>query len=179
MRKPRILPIAVTVIISAAALFGGWTLYKQVAVASPLAGALQDLPGVLHASKPDVKQNEVQVSVELSGDASLKDVYASIKDESAEVSSGRKLKLDIQTKEDPALDDLWQSALFEVAEAMENKTYSDIPITMDRMAVAHEGIETVTEMDDTNVYVTIRSEKGAKYIVLPRTPNTLGVWPNA
>jgi hypothetical protein len=179
MRKPRILPIAITVIISAAALFGGWTLYKQVAVASPLSSALQDLPGVLHASKPEVKQDEVQVSVELSGDASLKDVYASIKEESAEVSKERKLNLDIQTKEDPALENIWQSALFEIAEAMENKTYSDIPKTMERIAAAHEGIDTVTEMDDTNVYVTIRSEKGAKYIVLPRTPNTLGVWPNA
>ncbi|RIX53530.1 hypothetical protein D3P08_08805 [Paenibacillus nanensis] len=179
MRKPRILPVVITVVISAAALFGGWTLYKQVAVASPLANAVQDLPGVLHAGKPEVSQEEVRVSVELSGDANLKDVYASINEESAEVSSGRKLSLDIQTKEDPALEGIWQSALFEIAEAMENKTYSDIPKTMERVTAAHEGVEAVTEMDETNVYITIRSEKGAKYIVLPRTPNTLGVWPNA
>lgn len=179
MRKLRMLPIAVTVTISAAALFGGWTLYKEVAVASPLTSALEGVPGIVKAGKPEIGQNEVAVSVELSKDAKLKEVYASVQEESANVSNGKKLDLDIVTKEDPMLESIWQSAMFEIAEAMETKSYSNIPETMEKAAASHEGVSAETAMDETNVYVTIRSEKGAKFIVLPRTPNQLGVWANA
>ncbi|MCR2802970.1 hypothetical protein [Paenibacillus soyae] len=179
MRNLRMLPIAVTVTISAAALFGGWTLYKEVAVASPLTSALQEVPGIVEAGKAQIGKDEVAVSVELSKDAKLKEVYGSILEESADASNGKKLDLDIVSEEDPVLEDIWQSALFEIAEAMETKSYSDIPATMEKAVADHEGITAETAMDETNVYVTIRSEKGAKFIVLPRTPNQLGVWGNA
>lgn len=179
MRKPRLMPVAITVVISAAALFGGWMLYKQVAVASPLSDAVANVPGIVKAEKPVIDQDKVSVSVELSDQASLKDVYASVTEQGKAVAGKRKLDIVIHNEEDASLNAIWQEAMFDIAEAMETKTYSDIPKTMERVASEHNGVATVTEMDDANVYVTIRSEQGAKYIVLPRTPNQMGVWPNA
>lgn len=179
MRKPRVIPIVVTIVVSAAALFGGWTVYKQAAVAAPLSDALQNVPGVVKAEKPAISQDKVQVSVELSQEASLKEVYAAIGKKSNEVAAGKQLAVDIKSKEDKRLDGLWQKALFEVAEAMETKTYSDIPKTMDRVVAGQAGVQAKTEMDETNVYITLVSGQDAKFIVLPRTPNKLGVWGNA
>ncbi|RJE90084.1 hypothetical protein D3P07_07650 [Paenibacillus sp. 1011MAR3C5] len=179
MRKPRMMPIAITVVISAAALFGGWMLYKQVAVASPLTDAVVNVPGVAKADKPVIEQDKVSVSVELSDEASLKDVYTSVTEQGKALAGKRKLDIVIQDEEDALLNAIWQEAMFDIAQAMETKTYSDIPKTMERVASGHDGVETVTDMDGTNVYVTIKNAEGAKYIVLPRTPNQMGVWPNA
>lgn len=179
MRKPRMMPIAITVVISAAALFGGWMLYKQVAVASPLTDAVATIPGIAKAEKPVIDQDKVSVSVELNEEASLKDVYSSVAEQGKAVAGKRKLDIVIRNDEDASLNAIWQEAMFDIAQAMETRTYSDIPKTMDRVAAGHDGVEAVTEMDETNVYVTIKNDAGSKYVVLPRTPNQLGVWPNA
>ncbi|REK77211.1 hypothetical protein [Paenibacillus paeoniae] len=179
MRKLRMMPIAITVVISAAALFGGWMLYKQVAVASPLTDAVTQVPGIVKAEKPVIEQDKVRLSVELSDEASLKDVYASVTKQGKAIAGKRNLDIAIQNEEDALLNSIWQTALFDIAEAMETKSYSDIPKTMERVASEHKDVVTVTEMDESNVYVTLRNGEGAKYIVLPRTPNHMGVWPNA
>lgn len=179
MKKPRILPVVLTIVLSAAVLFGGWSLYKQIAVASPLSDALNHVPGVIRSDKPDIGEKQVKVSVELSRDASLKEVYESMEEHGKQLAGGRKLEIAIQTVHDAKLEAVWQEAMFPIAEAMETKKYSEIPITMDRAAAGHNGVVAKAEMDNTNVYITLRNEKGAKYIVLPRKPELLGVWTNA
>ncbi|MEK3881409.1 hypothetical protein [Paenibacillus sp. PL2-23] len=179
MRKLRMLPIAVTVIISAASLFGGWTLYKEVAVASPLTKTLEELPGVVDAGKPKIGQSKLAITLQLSKEADLQEVYASASEQAGQSANGKALDISIVTEEDPLLEEIWQSALFDIAEAMETKTYSAIPATMENAVSARAGVSAETAMDNAHVYVTLRSEKGAKFIVLPRTPNQLGVWTNA
>lgn len=178
MRKPRVLPLAITVVATAALLFGGFALYKQYAVAAPLAEKLEAMPGVVEASKPDVGQKDLQVKLQLSPDASLRETYGEAAKQAAESAGNRKVTIQVESDSNETLEQLWYSAMFDVAEAMETKTYSDIPEAMKKTAETAEGVTTVTEMDENNVYITIRSEQegAAKYVVLPRIANQLEVW---
>lgn len=179
MRKPRVLPILLTAAVSAALLFGGWSLYKQKALAAPLSDAAVTVPGVEQAGKPVIEKDRVIISLKLSPDASLRSVYEAIGKEADDVIGSRKLELDIESTPDDVLQDVWSKALFRVAEAMETRNYSDIPEAMQEASGGDSGIEAVTEMDGDNVYITLRRGEAVKFVVLPREPVKLGVWPNA
>lgn len=178
MRKPRVLPLAIALTATAVLLFGGFALYKQLAVAAPLAEKLEAMPGVMEASKPEIRPKDMNVKLRLAPDASLRETYGKAAKEAVEAAGNRKVAIQVESDANDKLEQLWYGAMFEVAEAMETKSYSDIPEAMDRMAEKAEGITAVTEMDETNVYITIRSEQeeAAKYIVLPRIANQLEVW---
>lgn len=179
MRKPRMMPLAITVVATAVLLFGGFSLYKQFVVAAPLAEKLAAMPGVENASKPDIGQKDIQLKLQLSADASLRETYAKAAKEAASAAGGdRKIKIEVEDTSNELLEQLWYSAMFEVAEAMETKVYSKIPEAMDKAVKAADGVTAVTEMDETNVYITIRSEQdgAVKYVVLPRIANRLEVW---
>ncbi|MDQ6418188.1 hypothetical protein RB620_01940 [Paenibacillus sp. LHD-117] len=176
MRKPRVLPLAITVVATAVLLFGGFAMYKQFAVAAPLTEKLEAMPGVLEASKPEIGQKEMNVKLQLSNDANLRELYGEASKEASNAAGSRKVTLEVAGDSDKALEQLWYSAMFDVAEAMETKAYSDIPEAMNKAVAGSEGVTAVTEMDESNVYITIRSEQASKYIVLPRIANKLEVW---
>ncbi|MBH5317914.1 hypothetical protein I6N90_08870 [Paenibacillus sp. GSMTC-2017] len=179
MKKPRLFPIVITAVLSIGLLFGGWTLYKQVAVASPLTDALKAVPGVVEAKKPTITQDNVQIAVELSENANIRDIYEAATKTGKDITPSKKIDLQVRTSEDEVLNTIWQQSMFEVAEAMETKTYSKIPEALKLATESVKGVSFETEMDDSNVYVTLRNDKSAKYIVMPRTPNKLGAWSNA
>ena len=179
MRKPRLLPIAITAIFAAALLFGGSMLYKQYSLASPLAGAVESVPGVARASAPSITRDEVRLSLELAPDASLREVFREVSDSGKAIAGDRQLIVDVASDSSDELEKLWQGALFEVAEAMETRNYSSIPEAMERAVHGHGHVAVTTEMDETNVYITMKSGDATKHVVLPRTPVQLGVWSHA
>jgi hypothetical protein len=178
MRKPRVLPLAITVVVTAVLLFGGFALYKQMVVAAPLADKLEEMNGVAEASKPEIGQKELKVKLKLSADASLRETYGNAVKQTAGFAGGKKVMIQVENDPNEQLEQLWYGAMFEIAEAMETKAYSTIPAAMEKAVAGVDGVTTVTEMDENNVYITIRSEQEgtAKYVVLPRTPNTMEVW---
>ena len=62
--KLRIVPIVLTVVISASVLFGGWFLYRQMALQNPLANVVSQYDGVKD-SHIDIKQNTVTLNLDL------------------------------------------------------------------------------------------------------------------
>lgn len=176
MKKLRVIPIIVVASISAIVLFGGWTIYNQVAIAAPLKQAFNQIDGVVSSTKPVINGNEVAIEVVLAPDANVREIYEAIKASDKSVFADRKLKLDIKSESNKQLDDLWYASLFKVAEAMETKAYSDIPSAMHDIAASHKDISISTEMDDSNVYITIKNKEAVKYVVLPRTPGKLEAW---
>ncbi|GKU79499.1 hypothetical protein [Paenibacillus sp. L3-i20] len=179
MKKPRFIPIVITTVLSIGLLFGGWTFYKQVVVASPLTEAIMKVPGVVDTEKPSILDNTVHLSVELSQQANLSDLFEKASEAGNDIAPGKKLDLQVQSPQDEQLNALWQKSMFEIAEAMETKMYSKIPDALKRATTDVKGVSFVTDMDETNVYITIRNDKAAKYMVLPRTPTKLGAWSNA
>lgn len=176
MMRPRVIPIVITAAISAGVLFGGWAIYNQVALAAPLEQVAKNVKGVIASDKPVIAGDQITLSLELAEDASLRDVYAHIEANGKKVFDERQLVLDIKQNTDKELDEIWFAAMFDIAEAMENKTYSGIPAAMDKAAAVNKDVEVTTEMDDMNVYVTLRNQDAVKYVVLPRTSAQLEAW---
>jgi hypothetical protein len=176
MIKPRIIPVIITAAITASVLFGGWAIYNQVAVAAPLDKVVNEVQGVVSSDKPVMNRDQVTIQLELAPNANIRDIYGSIATNGKDVFGNRRLDLEIKGKSSKQLDDLWYSSMFKVAEAMETKTYSSIPAAMNDAAKAMKDTAITTEMDDTNVYITIKNTEAIKYVVLPRTPAKLEAW---
>jgi hypothetical protein len=175
--KLRIVPIVSTVLISAALLFGGWFIYQNTAVKSPIEKIVQGIPGIIQ-SDIQLDRNSVNLTLQLSDDAKLRSVYEEITKKSKSVTGNRTLKIDLESQSSDQLDEWWSKALFNVAQAMETRQYGDIPSSLEELTAGTEGLNVLTEIDTDNVYVHLSEGSHHKYIVLPRTPVELGVWNN-
>ncbi|MGG6311962.1 hypothetical protein [Paenibacillus macerans] len=176
--KLRIGPIAASVAISALVLFGGWFLYRQWAIERPLENIVNSYDGVKNVQL-ELKPDELAVKLDLAPGTDIGGLVRQIeKDGKAQIGS-RSLKLDVVDNSSPALDELWEEALFTVAQAMENKQYTQINAALKRMEQSNDQITAKAEMDDENVYVTLTDGQASKFVILPRTPERMGVWPNA
>lgn len=171
----RLFPIVFTAIIAAALLLGGWSLYNSMAVQQPLNGVLNDVPGVRSATST-VDRSNVQITLELEKGAGLREVYQTIRSNGSNYIGNRELQLEMAQTPDEQLEELWSNVLFEIAQAMETRHYGDIPAALQQLELNEDGVSTTTEMDADNVYITLETDKSAKYIILPRVPAELGVW---
>ncbi|MFD0711198.1 hypothetical protein [Paenibacillus sp. GCM10027626] len=177
--KLRIIPIAVTAAISAVLLFGGWYIFQNITAFQPLEQIVKDIPGVVSA-KPDIGRDTVTVDITFNEDANIRKVYDTIAHEGSKVIGDRQLKLKIeQPDQSPKLNDIWAASLFDIAQAMERRQYKEIPAAMQKIAASHTGVSAVSEMDESNVYITLKDGNAVKYVVLPRNPERIGVWPDA
>ena len=174
----RIVPVILTVAISATLLFGGLALYNKLAVAAPFEQALYNIPGIDQAKKPVIADDEVNIQLRLAEDASLKDVYERIAAEGKSIIGGKTIHIETDSAPNEQLQALWNSVLFEIAEAMETRTYSNIPAALDAAAQNYEGVSVTTEMNDSYVFVTMRNGDAVQYEMLPRVPGKMGAWSN-
>jgi hypothetical protein len=174
--KLRLLPIIITIAASTAVLFGGWFIYHSMALENPINGIVSGVHGVKSVTT-NINKNEVTIDLNLNNDADLLDLYTTISKEGASLLSNRDLKLNVVSQTTPVLDKWWSSALFEVAQAMDTKHYADIPQVLASKSSQISGLKVTSEMDETNVYVRLTQGQYSKYIILPRTPAKMGVWP--
>ncbi|MCZ8512989.1 hypothetical protein O9H85_11265 [Paenibacillus filicis] len=176
--KLRLIPVVVSVLISGTVLFGGYFAYQSYAMESPLQKTVSSIPGV-HLVSLNLNTTDAVMELKLDPGVSLREAYAKISKDGAGALGTRTLKLKVDNASSPKLDQWWSSALFEVAQAMETKQYSQIPKTLEaRSAAAGDGLKVTTEMDDRYVYITMIDGDASKYVMLPRTPAKMGVWPN-
>jgi hypothetical protein len=174
----KILPITITAALTAAILFGGWFAYRFYGVVQPLDHVATSIAGV-ESAQIETSSGIVKVKVKLAPDANLGDVYRKIKSDGSSQIGGNQLELAAAGKESALLNKAWSYALFDVAQAMENRKYSEIRNTMAKLPEHFPGVTVKTDMDENNVYISIREGDAAKFEVLPRQPATLGAWPNA
>ncbi|MFB9329622.1 hypothetical protein ACFFSY_27105 [Paenibacillus aurantiacus] len=175
----KVLPTMMTAVLSASLLIGGWYAYRNVATVQPLEQIVKEVPGVANAT-PVVGRDNVTVQLTLKPDANIRKVYDTIAEKGDSVIGNRTLELQIQNKQaDEKLNDIWSAKLFDIAQAMENRQYAQIPAAMVTIENQYKGVTATSEMDETNVYITLKDGEAVKHVILPRTPNQLGVWPNA
>ncbi|WP_339324345.1 hypothetical protein [Paenibacillus sp. FSL W8-0194] len=172
--KLRPIPIALTVVISAAVLFGGWFVYRQTTMQGPLQKIVQNYKGVNNAQF-DITRNQINLKLDLKPDTNLSGLVNQITTKGKSVVGNRKLKFDFVDHSSEKLNRFWNSAMFSVAEAMDNKKYTEIPAKLEQLA-KDSGIKTQTEMDTDNVYISLSDGDSSKFIVLPRNPAKIGVW---
>ncbi|XID94355.1 hypothetical protein ACF3MZ_07485 [Paenibacillaceae bacterium WGS1546] len=178
MKNIRILPIAITATIMAAILFGGWFAYRHYGVEKPLDRVAGAAAGV-ESANVEMTKDTVKIDVRLNPDANLGEVYRQIKQGAAGQIGNRQLELKASAQANERLEEAWSRSLFDVAEAMENRKYSDIRKAMSKLSDQFPGVTVRTDIDETNVYISLKDGEAAKFVVLPRQPVKLGVWPNA
>ncbi|SDN85721.1 hypothetical protein SAMN04487897_105174 [Paenibacillus sp. yr247] len=174
--KLRLLPVVMSVIISAGVLFGGWFAYTSLAMENPLSDIISKVPGVT-SSTMKLDNNSVDIELTLNSDANLRNVVDHIHKDGASIIGKRSVSIDIKSKPSEKLDQWWSKALFEVAQAMETKHYADIPTTLQKYAADVPGMKVDSEMDQSYVYIRLTDGEATKFIMLPRT-SQIGVWPN-
>lgn len=176
--KLKIGPTVTTAALSAVLLFGGWYGYRHYGVEQPLDRIAESVPGV-ESAESSMSGNDVTLKVGLAADANLAEVYKKVTEQGASSIGSKTLQFVVDGGTNDDLEHIWSQALFDVAEAMDKGQYSDVRDAMASLAERYPNLETATEMDDDNVYITLRSGDDAKFVILPRQPAKFGVWPNA
>lgn len=177
--KLRFVPITITMVATAALLFGGWFAYRHYGIEKPLDRIANAVPGVTSAVV-ETTSGHVNIEVKLEPNADIAEVFRHVKTEGASEIGGKSLTLsagDGQSNE--KLEQAWSYALFDVAQAMENRQYTGIREAMKELSDKFPGVTASTAMDEDNVYVTLRDGTAAKFVILPREGATMEVWPNA
>ncbi|UNK20560.1 hypothetical protein MNQ98_11325 [Paenibacillus sp. N3/727] len=176
--KLRIVPVVLTVVISASVLFGGWFLYRQMALQNPLANVVSQYDGVI-SSQIDIKQDTVTLKLDLEPETNLRGLVEHINKEGKSVVGKRTLKLEVEDHSSEQLNQWWDEAMLSVAEAMDNKQYTDIQSSLDELAKNSPTLKANAQIDDQNVYVSLSDGKSGKFIILPRQPGKMEVWNHA
>ncbi|MDD9267687.1 hypothetical protein ACFPES_11690 [Paenibacillus sp. GCM10023248] len=174
--KLRLLPVVLSVIISAGVLFGGWFAYTSFAMENPLSDIISKVPGVT-SSTMKLDKDQVDIEITLKADANLRTVVERIHEEGASIIGKRTVNIHVKDNPSEGLNQWWSKALFEVAQAMETKHYADIPATLQKYAADMPNLKVESEMDQTYVYIRLTDGDATKFIMLPRT-SQIGVWPN-
>ena len=175
--KVRLLPVLLTFFVAVVVLFGGWFTYQSLAVENPTSDIVSEIDGVEHA-QVESERDSLLIRVWLESDAELSTLYNKLLQQTREQAGSRTVSISIEGEVSDRLNEIWHTALFDVAEAMDTKAYGDIPERMHELEVEHSGLQTVAAMDDSYVYITLRLDGKTKYVVLPRVPDRMGVWPN-
>ncbi|MCM3783972.1 hypothetical protein M3231_13405 [Neobacillus mesonae] len=174
--KLRPIRIAITVMVTATVLFGGWFGYRQVALEKPIEKLVADYDGV-NGVQLDIKQNQVTLNLDLEPQTNVRGLVDYIRTEGKSLLNGRTIKLEVKDHSTDELDNFWSNALFTVAEAMETRQYTQIPEKL--QAMSEGNIHVDYDIDNENVYVSLSDGQASKFIILPRQPATMGAWPNA
>ncbi|HEX7057066.1 MAG TPA: hypothetical protein VF260_07720 [Bacilli bacterium] len=175
--KIRIIPLLTSAVVLFAVLLGGWFAYRSYAMENPLAQTVNHLPGVQRAEVA-VSADQVTIAITPKNNANLRTIYDQLLKKGKAVIGNRKLVLTVRDHTNERLEKLWANMLFQVAQSMETKQYAMIPAALQNMEKQNPGIKSVAEMDATNVYIQLYDGEYAKYVILPRIPERIGVWPN-
>ncbi|AZK47211.1 hypothetical protein [Paenibacillus lentus] len=176
--KLRIRQIVAIAAFSAVLLFGGWFGYSQWAIEAPLHKLVQQYEGVNHV-KLNITPKEVGVKLDLEAGTDIGGLVRYIEKDGQQLLGKRSLKLEVKDHSSAALDQIWSEALFSVAQAMESRQYTEIQSTLTQLEQKYDTLRTTAVMDNDNVYLTLTDGAASKYVILPRIPQKLGVWPNA
>lgn len=176
--KLRAWPIVLTVALSALLLFGGWFAYRQWVIEDPLKKLVTNYEGV-NTVQFDITHNQVDLKLNLEPGTDISGLVKYIERDGKKLIGNRTIKLDVEDESSPALDKLWEQVLFSVAQAMENKQYTEITAALEELEKKDSSLTTQAEIDEKNVYITMTDGTYSKFIILPRIPEKLGVWPNA
>ena len=176
--KLRLVPVLLTSLLSVALLFGGWFLYRQFAIQEPLQKIVDSYEGV-NKSQITINRDEVTLKLDLEPGTKLRELVQYISKEGKSIIGSRSITLNVEQHSSKELDEIWDKAMFSVAEAMESRKYTIIPAKLDQLKDQYKGITATTEIDDNNVYVSLTNGKESKFIILPRQPEFMGVFNNA
>lgn len=174
--KLRLVPVLVSIVVTSALMFGGWFVYRGVALESPLADTLRGTDGVLAVSV-NIQADTVGVKMELAPDANLHEIMRVIRESGKKAIGKRDVDVTITNRTSDEIERWWSESLFDVAEAMDHHKYGKIPELLNKRAAELPGLQIGTSMDEEYVYIRLVRGDDSKFVMLPRVPERIGVWP--
>jgi len=173
----RPLPVLLAFLVTAGLLFGGYFVYQAYAVQQPMESGIAGVEGVSAVSL-ETERGLVTIRLRLRPEADLMRVYRQVETLAAGRAGGRNIAVVVETEAGGDLEAVWQEMLFDLAEAMENRRYGDIPGLMEAAERRHPGLSAEAAMDESRVYVTLRLDGAAMHKALPLAGGRLEAWAN-
>lgn len=171
--KLRLTPVIISVAVTSIVLFGGWFVYNSLALKDPVIEIAKEFPGVEDV-KVDIQGELVSVQLKLDREANIGAIVDSLRCDAQRIVGSKSLDITVLDDSNEELDAWWSSVLFDIAEAMENRRYGEIPDILDD--AKREGMRIDTSIDDAYVYVRITEGDHTKFVLLQRVPSMLGAW---
>lgn len=158
-------------------LFGGWYFYQSYALQKPLDEEVQAVNGITDVSV-EINQTEFVISFRPEPGLDLRDTIQQLTDISHSYHQDKTIRFVLLQDRSEVLEEWWSLALFDIAEAMENKTYGSIPEVLEARKPDLPGLNVRADIDEAYVYVYLERSGETKYILLPRQPIMLKGGPN-
>lgn len=170
--KKRIMVILISGFVAGIGLFGGWKFYQSYALQKPLDEKVQAVDGVSDVS---VERNAVELIISFRPDTgvNLPEIINQFIEITQPYREDQALRFELIQDKSQQLEQWWSLVLFDVAEAMENRTYGAIPEVLETRKDDLPGLQVRAEIDDVYVYIYLERSEESKYILLPRHPIVL------
>jgi hypothetical protein len=162
----QLLATAVAVLVTLAVLYAGQQIYNRTAIATPLSGALQAVPGVKTATVHNSPSLAVAIRLTSRGDLAL--VYPRAE---AVIQSltGRAVPLTVLDNHSPAEERTYESLRFVIAQGEATGQYVAMAQEVSSLAARH-GEHATLVMDGQHLFLTLTdSARHRLFAVLPMT----------
>lgn len=159
--------VTIISIVSLLFLFGGWYLYQNLSIKSPINEAVSSIDGI-KVAELDIDKKNVNLSLNLYSIDNFQSTYNLVEDTVAPYLKNRTLNIDIVNKGNENLSLAWSESYFYIAEAIEKREYSLIPKAIDTMQQEYNLDRAGYTMDATKIYIDLHQDETSLYIVIPR-----------
>ncbi|WP_406678483.1 hypothetical protein [Moorella sp. ACPs] len=150
-------------------LTGGQWAYRHYSQEKPLADTLKANPAVQEAEVTRTAQG-LEVRVILGPGADLPQVYRQVQEAVDKLYGREQVKLVIQDRRSPALENLWRQSQFAVYEAAVRGSFTQMAATVERLARQAGVDQYAVNVDDNYIYLQFSQGQAYLYQVVPR-PN--------
>lgn len=163
--------VVIVSIVSLLFLFGGWYLYQNISVKNPINEAVSSLDGI-KVTNLAIDKNNVNLSINLYDVDDFQVTYELIEKTVDPYLQSRSLNIEIVNNGNQSLNYAWNRSYFYIAEAIDKKEYSLIPLAIDNMKEEYKLDQAAYTMDEKNIYIDLHQGDAALYIVIPREQKT-------
>ncbi|MBP1933399.1 hypothetical protein [Ammoniphilus resinae] len=163
--KLRTMPVMLSLISTLALLFGGWYTYQHFYIKQPVQdfiAAKNDL--ILNDLK--ITQDQVVVDIDFKNPEKFVSDYKEINQYMEEQMGGKEILIRLPQYGEK-MRDLWEDEYFGVAEAIQTKEYTKIPLMMEEMKKKEQLQQAMAKMDEDFVYLYLQNGTDHLYAVLP------------
>lgn len=148
-------------------LFGGWYLYQQLEVKEPLKKEVQQMTSAMLGDLV-VSNKQVDIKLKVTNPELFPQEYQKLLKTIEERTQNKQLDIEIMNQ-DEQLKNIWANGQFAVNEAMELHQYSRIPQLLHVWKQTYKLDVADAKMDDTHIYVYLKSGNKDFYTMMPRT----------
>jgi len=163
--KLRAMPVMLSLISTLALLFGGWYTYQHFYIKQPVQDYI--------ASKNDlvlndlrITQDQVIVDIDFKNPERFVSEYKELNQYLQEQMNGKEISIRLPQYGEE-MKKLWEKEYFGVAEAIQTKEYSKIPLMVEQMKEKEHLQQAMARMDEDFVYLYLKDDSDHIYAVLP------------